>query len=68
LTWEQNGNAVTLVKMRERVSWPELPIFVALPFDVADGSIVVGEPVGCPSAAVQGDAILTAHNALGDEI
>jgi hypothetical protein len=25
--------------------------FVALPFDVADGSIVVGEPVECPSAA-----------------
>jgi hypothetical protein len=24
--------------------------FVALPFDVADGSIVVGEPVECPSA------------------
>ena len=25
--------------------------FVALPFDVADGSIVVGEPVECPSPA-----------------
>jgi len=25
--------------------------FVALSFDVADGSIVVGEPVECPSAA-----------------
>ena len=25
--------------------------FVALPFDVADGSIVGGEPVECPSAA-----------------
>jgi hypothetical protein len=38
--------------------------FVALPFDVADGSIVVGEPVECPSAAMQSDANLTAHNAL----
>jgi hypothetical protein len=25
--------------------------FVALPFDVADGSVVVGEPVECPSPA-----------------
>jgi hypothetical protein len=25
--------------------------FVALPFDIADGSIVLGEPVECPSAA-----------------
>jgi hypothetical protein len=42
--------------------------FVALPFDVADGSIVVGEPVECPSAAMQGDTNLTAHNALRDGI
>jgi hypothetical protein len=39
--------------------------FVTLPFDVADGSVVVGEPVDCPSAAMQGDANLTAHDALG---
>jgi hypothetical protein len=26
--------------------------FVALPFDVADGSIVVGEPIECPSELV----------------
>jgi hypothetical protein len=26
--------------------------FVALPFDVADGSVVVGEPIECPNAAV----------------
>src|ERR1700722_14991609 len=25
--------------------------FVALPFDVADGSVVIGEPVECPSPA-----------------
>ena len=25
---------------------------VALPFDVADGSVVVGEPIECPNAAV----------------
>jgi hypothetical protein len=25
--------------------------FVALPFDVADGSVVVGEPMECPSPA-----------------
>ena len=25
--------------------------FVALPFDVADGSVVVGEPIVCPSPA-----------------
>jgi hypothetical protein len=25
--------------------------FVALPFDVADNSIVVGEPIECPSPA-----------------
>jgi hypothetical protein len=25
--------------------------FVALPFDVADGSFVVGEPIECPSPA-----------------
>ena len=25
--------------------------FVALPFDVADGSVVVGEPIECPSPA-----------------
>jgi hypothetical protein len=42
--------------------------FVALPFDVADGSIVVGEPVECPRAALEGDANLTAHNARGDGI
>jgi len=42
--------------------------FVALSFDVADGSIVVGEPVECPRAALEGDANLTAHNALGDGI
>jgi hypothetical protein len=30
----------------------------------ADGNIVVGEPVECPSAAMQGDANLTAHDAL----
>jgi allophanate hydrolase subunit 1 len=29
--------------------------FVALPFDVADGSVVVGEPIECqsPSAAIE---------------
>jgi hypothetical protein len=29
--------------------------FVALPFDVADGSIVVGEPIEClsPAAAIE---------------
>jgi hypothetical protein len=25
--------------------------FVALPFDVADGSVVIGQPIECPSAA-----------------
>jgi len=25
--------------------------FVALPFDVADGSVVVGDPIECPSPA-----------------
>jgi hypothetical protein len=25
--------------------------FVALPFDVANGSVVVGEPIECPSPA-----------------
>jgi hypothetical protein len=25
--------------------------FVALPFDVSDGSVVVGEPIECPSPA-----------------
>jgi hypothetical protein len=25
--------------------------FVALPFDVADGSVVVGEPIECPNPA-----------------
>ena len=25
--------------------------FVALPFDVADGSVVVGEPIECPTPA-----------------
>jgi hypothetical protein len=24
--------------------------FVALPFDVADGSVVIGEPIECPNA------------------
>jgi hypothetical protein len=33
--------------------------FVALPFDVADGSIVVGEPMECPSPAA---AIERAHS------
>ena len=42
--------------------------FVALPSDVDDGSIVVGEPVECPRAALEGDANLIAHNALGDGI
>jgi len=32
--------------------------FVALPFDVADGSVVVGEPIECPSLAT---AIERAH-------
>ena len=29
--------------------------FVALPFDVADGSVVVGEPIEClsPAAAIE---------------
>ena len=27
----------------------EVTYFVALPFDVADGSVVVGEPLECPS-------------------
>jgi hypothetical protein len=30
----------------------EVTYFVALPFDVAGGSIVVGEPMECPSSAV----------------
>ena len=32
----------------------EVTYFVALPFDVADGSVVVGEPIECqsPSAAI----------------
>jgi hypothetical protein len=25
--------------------------FVALPFDVADGNVVIGEPIECPSPA-----------------
>ena len=25
--------------------------FVELPFDVADGSVVIGEPIECPSPA-----------------
>jgi hypothetical protein len=29
----------------------EVTYFVALPFDVADGSVVVGEPIECPSPA-----------------
>jgi hypothetical protein len=29
---------------------PGIAYFVALPFDVADGSVVVGEPIECPSA------------------
>ena len=29
----------------------EVTYFVALPFDVADGSVVVGEPLECPSPA-----------------
>jgi hypothetical protein len=32
--------------------------FVALPFDVADASVIVGEPIECPSLAV---AIERAH-------
>jgi hypothetical protein len=31
---------------------PGITYFVALPFDVADGSVVVGEPIECPNAAV----------------
>jgi hypothetical protein len=30
---------------------PGITYFVALPFDVADGSVVVGEPLECPSPA-----------------
>jgi hypothetical protein len=30
---------------------PGIIYFVALPFDVADGSVVIGEPIECPSAA-----------------
>jgi hypothetical protein len=30
---------------------PGITYFVALPFDVADGSVVVGEPIECPSPA-----------------
>jgi hypothetical protein len=26
--------------------------FVALPFDVADSNVVIGEPIECPNAAV----------------
>jgi hypothetical protein len=33
------------------LSWPELPISLPRPWDVADGNIVVGEPVECPSPA-----------------
>jgi hypothetical protein len=28
-----------------------ITFFVALPFDVSDGSVVVGEPIECPSPA-----------------
>ena len=33
----------------------EVTYFVALPFDVADGSVVVGEPIEClsPAAAIE---------------
>jgi hypothetical protein len=31
---------------------PGIIYFVALPFDVADGSVVIGEPLECPNAAV----------------
>jgi hypothetical protein len=30
---------------------PGITYFVALPFDVADGNVVVGEPIECPSLA-----------------
>jgi hypothetical protein len=30
---------------------PRITYFVALPFDVADGCVVVGEPIECPSPA-----------------
>jgi len=30
---------------------PGITYFVALPFDVADGCVVVGEPIECPSPA-----------------
>jgi hypothetical protein len=29
----------------------EITYFMALPFDVADGSVVIGEPIECPSPA-----------------
>ena len=33
----------------------EITYFVALPFDVADGSVVVGEPIEClsPTSAIE---------------
>ena len=39
--------------------------FVALPFDVADGSIVVGEPFGCPSPAIQDELNLGSGQCAG---
>jgi hypothetical protein len=31
---------------------PGITYFVALPFDVADGNVVIGEPIECPNATV----------------
>ena len=39
--------------------------FVALPFDVADGSVVVGEPMECPSPAAAIERALGLWKVLG---
>jgi hypothetical protein len=39
--------------------------FVALPFDVADGSVVVGEPIECPSPAAAIDRAQGLWKVLG---
>jgi hypothetical protein len=39
--------------------------FVALPFDVADGSVVVGEPIECPNPAIAIERVKGLWKVLG---
>jgi hypothetical protein len=43
----------------------EITYFVALPFDVADGSVVVGEPIQCPNPAAAIDSAECLWRGLG---